>query len=88
MFTDSYPTTLRLNILFLFQDDGEKTDENIEKMLAGKARLVMCRICKGEHWTTKYIGPMHSPAPSPSPLPPLPLPSLCATIRGFKTLRC
>jgi len=44
---------LQLSSKKKLEDDGEKTDENIEKMLAGKARLVMCRICKGEHWTTK-----------------------------------
>lgn len=35
------------------KDDGDEADKNIDKLLAGKARLVMCRICKGEHWTTK-----------------------------------
>lgn len=35
------------------KDDGEEADKNMDKLLSGKARLVMCRICKGEHWTTK-----------------------------------
>eukprot|EP00040_Diaphanoeca_grandis_P021559 m.114960 g.114960 ORF g.114960 m.114960 type:complete len:312 (+) comp28387_c0_seq1:140-1075(+) len=33
--------------------DGEEDEASVKKLLEGKARLVMCRICKGEHWTTK-----------------------------------
>jgi len=35
------------------EHDGAEEENSVKKMLEGKARLVMCRICKGEHWTTK-----------------------------------
>ena len=40
-------------ILFIFLQDDKQDEEKLIKDAVSTLRKVQCRLCKGEHWTTK-----------------------------------
>ncbi|XP_018429654.1 PREDICTED: eukaryotic translation initiation factor 3 subunit G [Nanorana parkeri] len=57
-----YPNDCLLDALLLFQDLNSQEEEDPMNKLKGQ-KIVSCRICKGDHWTTRCpykdtLGPM------------------------------
>lgn len=38
---------------FFFQDLQQDNDDPLKKLGQSTQKIVQCRICKGDHWTTK-----------------------------------
>ena len=39
--------------MFIFQDLEQQDDDPLKKLRDNQKGMVTCRICKGDHWTTK-----------------------------------